>query len=72
MPDIVCINETWIPDSRDCDSFRIDNYVTFADCQVGKRGGGGTLMLVKTELQPTLWLITITTAAISVTLLEFI
>ena len=53
MLDIVCINETWMPDSRDYDSFHIDNYVTFADCRVG-RCSGGTLMLVKAELQPTL------------------
>ena len=47
------MSETWMPDSRDCDSFHIDDYVTFADYRVGRRGGG-TLTLVKAELQPAL------------------
>ena len=54
MPDIICICETrQMPDSRDCDSFHIDDYVTFADCSVG-RCDGGTLVLGKAELQQTL------------------
>ena len=53
MSDIVCISERWILDAKDCDSFDIDDYVTFADCRVVRRGGD-TLMLVKAEFQPAL------------------
>ena len=50
-PDIVCISETWVSSDSDSDSFSFDDYVSFADCRVGRRGGG-VMMLLKANLQP--------------------
>ena len=50
-PDIVCISETWVSSDSDSDSFSFNDYVSFADCRVGRRGGG-VMMLLKANLQP--------------------
>jgi hypothetical protein len=51
-PDIVLISESWIPGSNDYSHFNFDNYVSFADSRIDRRGGG-TLILARASLRPT-------------------
>lgn len=51
-PDIVLISESWIPASNDYSHFNFDDYVSFADSRIDRRGGG-TLILTRASLRPT-------------------
>ena len=49
-PDIICISESWLSEDE-TSNYQFDNFVAFADCRVGRRGGG-VLMLIDAKLKP--------------------